>query len=345
MVDLPFAYGGPALAGHMRVTPEDFIVDEVLGYDADGVGEHMLLVVEKRGANTQWVARQLARFADVPIKAVGFAGLKDRHALTRQAFSVQLPGRTEPDWSALGVEGVRVLSSTLHRRKLKRGALAGNRFVLTIRDLIGDCAQAQVMLQTIAKRGVPNYFGAQRFGRFGDNVEQARAMFSGKRVKRSLRSILISAARAQLFNKVLAERVQRRCWDTPLDGEVWCLNGSHSWFGPERFDDSLRQRLGGGDIHPSGPMWGRGRLPTTGVAYDVEQTVADGEPALTRGLENERLEQARRPLRVQPRDMQWQRLDDRGLQLSFWLPAGAYATAVMRELLAGKSWNCENDEK
>src|SRR5262249_317226 len=163
-------------------------------------GEHVLLWVEKRGANTDWVARELAKFAGVPAVAVGYAGLKDRHAVTRQTFSVQLAGRPGPDWSTFPHAEGKVLAATRHSRKLKRGALRGNRFVLTLRDVQGDRTAAEQVLQQIAARGVPNYFGEQRFGREGDNVLQARAMFGGRRVERDKRSFLLSAARAQIFN-------------------------------------------------------------------------------------------------------------------------------------------------
>jgi tRNA pseudouridine13 synthase len=330
--ELPFAHGGPALAATLRATPGDFVVEEILGYGADGDGEHALLTVEKRGANTDWVARELARFAGVPPLAVGYAGLKDRHALTRQAFSVQLAGTPEPDWAAFPHEEVRVLASARHRRKLKRGALAGNRFVLVLRDVRGDRDRADAVLAALATRGVPNYFGEQRFGHGGGNVDRARAMFAGRRVDRATRSMLVSAARSQLFNAVLAERVQRDCWDTPLDGEIWCLSGSRSWFGPEAWTPALAQRLGSGDIHPSGPLWGRGAPPATGAAAALENAVAAAEPALVAGLVAAGLEQERRPLRLQPAGMAWRWLDSTALQLEFALPPGAYATVVVREL-------------
>ncbi|OHC47109.1 MAG: tRNA pseudouridine(13) synthase TruD, partial [Rhodanobacter sp. RIFOXYA1_FULL_67_6] len=218
---LPWAYGVPPLQARLRSTPEDFQVEEILGYDADGAGEHALLWVEKRGANTDWVARELAKFAGVPQVAVGYAGMKDRHALTRQTFSVQLAGKPDPDWSAFPHAEAKVLAVTRHSRKLKRGALRGNRFVLVLREVQGDRAMAEQVLAQIAARGVPNYYGEQRFGREGGNVAQARAMFGGRRVDRDKRSFLLSAARSQIFNSVLAVRVERGAWDSPLEGEIW----------------------------------------------------------------------------------------------------------------------------
>jgi tRNA pseudouridine13 synthase len=333
-LELPRAYGTPPLMAELRRTPDDFRVEEILGYDADGEGEHALLWVEKRGANTDWVARELARFAGVPPLNVGYAGLKDRHAVTRQGFTVQLAGKPDPDWSAFPHQEVNVLASTRHKRKLKRGALRGNRFVLVLRDAQGDRARVEWVLQSIAARGVPNYFGEQRFGREGGNVAQARAMFAGRRVDRDKRSILLSAARSHIFNAVLAARVERDAWDKPLDGEIWSLAGSRSWFGPEPFDATLAKRLAEGDIHPSGPLWGQGDLPTTAETGALEREIAASFADIAEGLVVARVDQERRPLRLMPKDLRWQWLDDASLELSFELPAGAYATVVVRELIA-----------
>jgi tRNA pseudouridine13 synthase len=335
---LPCAYGTPPLQAQMRSTSDDFRVEEVLGYDADGQGEHALLWVEKRGANTDWVARELAKFAGVAQVAVGYAGMKDRHAVTRQTFSVQLAGKPDPDWSTFPHAEVKVLAATRHSRKLKRGALRSNRFVLVLRQVQGDREAAERVLRQIAMRGVPNYYGEQRFGREGGNVAQARSMFAGRRVERDKRSFLLSAARSQIFNSVLAARVERDAWDKPLDGEIWALAGSRSWFGPEPFSDVLAERLARLDIHPSGPLWGQGELPSRGEAGALEQSIADGYSDLAAGLAAARMDQERRPLRLVPSDLKWRWLEDgdqepAALELSFELPAGAYATVVVRELV------------
>lgn len=332
MSELPHAFGNPPLTARMRVAPEDFQVEEILGYDADGAGEHALLWVEKRGANTDWVARELARFAGVPPVAVGYAGMKDRHAVTRQAFSVQLAGKPDPDWSAFPHAEVNVLAATRHSRKLKRGALRGNRFVLVLREVQGDRAVAEAVLTQIRTRGVPNYFGEQRFGREGGNVAQARAMFGGRRVDRDKRSMLLSAARSQIFNNVLAARVEGAAWDAPLPGDIWSLAGSRSWFGPEPFTPALAERLARADIHPSGPLWGQGEPPTTDQAGVIEREVAARDADLVAGLVAAKMDQERRALRMLPAELRWRWLADGALEVSFALPAGAYATVVLREL-------------
>lgn len=326
------AFGAAPLSAVLRAQPEDFQVVEQLGYRADGDGEHVLLTVRKRGLTTQQAAEALARHAGVKPLAVGYAGMKDRHAVTEQAFSVQLPGRAAPDWQTLSSDALRVLDHAPHRRKLKRGALKGNRFVIALRDVSGDREQAETVLESIRAQGVPNYFGAQRFGRYGDNVDQARAMFAGKRVQRKQRGILLSAARSHLFNAVLDERVREKSWSHAIEGEVYCLDGSRSWFGPEQLSDELAARLAKGDIHPSGPLWGRGILPTGSRAAAMEQNVADGYPDLVQGLVEARMDQDRRALRLLPKNLDWTWLADDALELRFSLPAGAYATTVIREL-------------
>jgi tRNA pseudouridine13 synthase len=331
--ELPFAHGTvPPLTARLRVAHEDFLVEEILGYDADGSGEHALLWVEKRGANTDWLARELAKFAGVPPLAVGYAGLKDRHAITRQAFTVQLAGKPDPDWSAFPHDNVKVLAATRHGRKLKRGALRGNRFVLTLREVQGERGRAEQALAAIAARGVPNYFGEQRFGREGGNLDQARAMFAGRRVDRDKRGFLLSAARSQIFNSVLAARVERGTWDAPLDGEIWSLAGSRSWFGPEPYSDLLAERLARGDIHPSGPLWGQGEPPAVGDAGALEREIAAAHADLAQGIAAARMDQERRPLRLLPKDLRWRWPAEDVLEMSFELPAGAYATVVAREV-------------
>ena len=330
--DLPYAYGAPPLAAILRATPDDFIVDEDLGFAADGVGEHIFLRVEKRGANTDFVARELARFAGVGIEAVSYAGLKDRHAVTRQTFSLHLPGKRDPDWGALAHPEFRVLESARHSRKLKRGALKGNAFQIVLRDVSGDRATADRLIQSIASHGVPNYFGEQRFGRGGANIERALGMFAGRRVQRHERSLLLSAARSHLFNCVLSARVERNDWNRPLDGEVWMLAGSHSIFGPEALTPDLIERHARGDIDPTGPLWGEGDLRSTAAVAELESAVATQHSALVTGLVANGLRQERRSLALRPRDLTARWLGERQLELSFHLGSGSYATAVLREL-------------
>ena len=336
---LPRAAGAAVLDARIRTTPEDFFVEELAGFEPSGSGEHLLLTVEKRGMNTAFAAKRIAQWAGVGEMAIGYAGMKDRHAVTRQRFSVHLPKRVAPDLDALqdgavAHDGLRVIDHHWHARKLPRGALAGNRFVLVLREVSGEREAIEARLQAIAASGVPNYFGEQRFGREGDNVANALAMFAGRRMRREQRSVLLSAARSELFNRVLAARVAAGTWNQPLDGEVWLLDGSRSVFGPEAFNDTLAERLAAFDIHPSGPLWGCGELRSRDAAAEVELAALAGDEAaaLRLGLEGAGLNQERRGLRLRPTALDWRWLDDGALELAFSLPAGAYATVVLAEL-------------
>jgi tRNA pseudouridine13 synthase len=332
--ELARAHGAPVLAARIRSTPEDFFVEELPAFEPSGAGEHLLLTVEKRGMNTAFAAKRIAEWAGVAESAIGYAGMKDRHALTRQRFSVWIPKKVAPDIDALQSDDLKVLEHAWHSRKLPRGALAGNRFVLVLRDVEGAREAIEQRLQAIAREGVPNYFGEQRFGRGGGNVQQAVAMFAGRRVKREERSMLLSAARSELFNRVLAARVEAGNWNAALEGEVWMLDGSRSVFGPEALTDALLARLEAFDIHPTGPLWGEGELRSTETAREVELAAMAGDTAsrLRTGLERADLKQERRALRLRPQDMAWRWLDDAVLELAFALPPGCYATTVMREL-------------
>ncbi len=326
------AHGAPVLAARMREAEEDFFVEEIDAFAASGAGEHLLLTVEKRGMNTLFAARRIARWAGVAESAIGYAGLKDRHAITRQRFSVWLPKKVAPVLEALDSDHLRVLAHAWHSRKLPRGALAGNRFVLRLRDVQGVRDAIETRLAAIAGSGVPNYFGEQRFGTAGDNVAQALAMFAGRRVRREERSLLLSAARSEIFNAVLGERVARGNWAAGIDGDVFMLEGSQSVFGPVDVDAGIDARLAAFDIHPTGPMWGRGPLRSIGEVQAIETEVAAAHVTLREGLEGAGLKQERRSLRLPVRGLAWTWLDEGSLELRFELPPGAYATVVLREL-------------
>lgn len=331
----------------MRSTPEDFQVDELPSFEPFGEGEHLLLTIRKRGQNTAYVAKQLAHWAGIAEMGVSYAGLKDRHAVTMQRFSVHLPKRIAPDLATLDDAQMQVVESTWHHRKLQRGALLGNRFVLTLRQVQGEREAIERRLRAIAARGIPNWFGEQRFGRDGGNVASALAMFGytqdadgtlapapKRRLRNDQRSILLSAARSSLFNRVLGARVEQGSWDIGLDGEAWMLDGSRSVFGPEPWSEVLAERLARFDIHPSGPLWGAGELRSTGQAAAVEQgALSDPQSEVLRqGLEAAGLKQERRALRLRPQGLDYRWPEAQTLQVEFALPPGCYATAVLWEL-------------
>jgi tRNA pseudouridine13 synthase len=329
---LPRAYGEAVLTAKFRASPEDFCVEELPAFEPAGQGEHLLLTIEKRGMNTAFAAKRVAQWAGIPEMGIGYAGMKDRHAVTRQRISVHLPKRVAPDIATLQSDDLRVLESHWHNRKLPRGALAGNRFVISLRDVQGEPTAIDARLANIRDHGLPNYFGEQRFGRDGDNVEAARRMFAGQRVKRDQRSIYLSAARSELFNAVLAARIADGNWSTGAEGEVWMLDGSHSVFGPEPSSAELSERAARLDIHPTGPLWGVGELRSTLVVRAIEEAAVAPLGDLRAGLEKADMKQERRALRVRVSGLHWDWPEDAVLQLNFVLAPGAYATGLLAEL-------------
>ena len=335
-MELPFAFAGPPARGTIRVTPEDFVVDEVTGITPTGAGEHAWLRIRKRNANTQWVAQRLAALAGVRAVAIGYAGLKDRRALTSQAFTVHLPGRPDPDWSALEGAEIEVLEVTRHQRKLQRGALRGNRFRLRVCDLDGDPALLAQRLGQTAERGVPNYFGPQRFGHGGGNLAAAAALLQGAVLAdRFQRGMAISAARAFLFNAVLAGRVAAGTWDVALPGDVVQLDGRRPLFRVEPDDGEIDARVRALAVHPTGPLPGcPGRTLEPGAeVLALEEAWLAPHGAWVDGLARLGVEAERRALRLRVRDLGWAVSGDT-LDLAFELPAGGFATTVLRECVA-----------
>lgn len=309
-------------------------MDEIPLLEPDGEGEHLLLQVEKRDSNTAWVAGVLARFAGVARMDVSYAGLKDRHAVTRQWFSIRLSGRPEPDWSTLDIPGVRILQSARHSRKLRVGALKGNRFRIRVREFDGDEAALGATLERLAAEGMPNYYGEQRFGADDANLTSARALFDGelKRVKREQRGFYLSAVRSMLFNRVLAARVSAGNWNRPLAGERMMLDGTRSSFLLEKVDDEILRRHREMDIHTTGPLWGRGRSLVAAEVEELEAAVLESEQFWCEGLERFGLQMERRALRVPVSGLHWSREADL-LELDFTLPKGCFATTLLAECI------------
>jgi len=314
------AYGAPLFPAVIRSQPDEFDVTEELGFEFSGDGEHDLLFVEKTGANTEWVSRQLAGHANVPARDVGYAGLKDRHAMTRQWFSV--PRWHAPDWDRLEADGVRVLDQQRHNRKLRRGAHKGNRFRIRLRGPAGDTRAMDERLEIIGSEGVPNYFGEQRFGRGGSNVALADAWSEGKRLPRHKRSIAISAARSYLFNLILDRRVQEKTWNRIVPGDIANLDGTGSVFQVDEVDDDLVRRCKEMDIHPAGPLFGDGTSAPCPSADHARWLQA---------LANARVKGANRSLRLRVNDLAWSVASD-SLLLEFALGRGGFATSVLREV-------------
>jgi tRNA pseudouridine13 synthase len=259
--------------------------------------------------------------------------LKDRPAVTTQWFSVWLPGKADPDWAQFETDSTKVLQAVRHARKLKRGVLSGNSFKLLIRDWQGDQGKTCQQLELIKANGIANYFGSQRFGNEGQNVGKALAMFEGAKAGREQRSIYLSAARSYLFNLVLAERVTMANWNQPITGDTYQFDLSHSCFQSGQPDAEIMRRLAAKEIHPTGALWGRGNTDVSADALAIEQAVIDKHPLLAQGLMANAVDRDRRALRVNVQGLQWRFVDGETLELDFTLPAGSYATSVLREII------------
>lgn len=333
-LDPPRAYGAPSAAAVVRSVAADFLVEEDLGFAPAGSGSHLLLKVRKTDANTAWVARQLARSAGCQPRDVGYAGLKDRRAVAVQWFSVPRP-RSEPDWLAVRGEGFEVLEAHAHTRKLPRGALSGNLFTVRLRAVDGDGAQLDAALAPriaiIAARGVPNYFGPQRFGRDGGNLAHP-GLARPAGLPSAERGLLLSAARSVVFNAVLAARATANSWEHLEAGDLAGLDGRGSFFAVEVPDESLVARCARLEIHPTGPMWGAGQPQSGAAVHALETAVAARFPAQCELCVAAGMAQERRSLRLRVAELTREAEPD-AVVLRFRLARGGFATAVLRELV------------
>ncbi len=327
-----YLYGKPSSTALLRVEMNDFKVFEVLPFEPCGEGEHLFIYLRKIGANTNYVARELAKYFKVKENLVSYAGLKDRFAVTEQWFGVHLPGKKVYDLSDLNIEGVEVLSAKRHNKKLRIGSLSGNRFVLLLRNVSHIKALTE-RWQKIIEAGVPNYFGEQRFGIDGGNLPKALALFAGSKVKdKKKRGMYLSAARSYLFNQVVSERIATQTFTRLLAGDVCMLSGTQSVFKTPEITAELTRRLSEQDVDITAPMWGAGDLMTEHDALILEQHIAQQQPEICVGLPRFGLKQERRRIRLSISNTEIG-VDGENVSLSFFLPAGCYATTVLRELV------------
>jgi len=323
---LPRALGGPPVTGVIRNSAADFIVTEDLSFRLSGAGEHLYLRIRKTGQNTRWIAKQLAGRLGLPIRAVGFAGLKDRHAVTEQWFSLYLPGRPDPESHELDIEGVELLECCRHTSKLRIGALAGNRFRIVVRGLQGSLPALETRLEAARAGRLPNFFGAQRFGRDGRNVDLLSMPVRKRSRSRDATSFGLSAIRSALFNGYLAERIDDDTWDRPLPGEILYCDST----GRYRHVDNMHD--GDGSAHPTGLLWGPGQNQATSETLQREHEYFGRFPDPTALLAAYDVRMMRRPLGLRALELAWH-LNGDVLELRFQLRRGQYATAVLREIV------------
>ncbi|GJL80713.1 MAG: tRNA pseudouridine synthase D [marine bacterium B5-7] len=330
---------GPALgSATFKNFPEDFKVEEVLGFKPSGDGVHRLLKVKKNGWNSADVARHLARLIGCRDMDVGYCGQKDRHAETTQYFSIPATTLCEEalsvaDWP----NGIELISIDIHHRKLKRGYHRGNRFVIRLRDVDVSADQVDERLDTLRVNGFANYFGSQRFGRDGRNHERGRRWLDSdvtRRVPRSSRtrrSMEISALRSMLFNAVLADRLAGGDWLKARPGDLLILDGSNSLFEAVEPIAPLAERITIGDLHPSGPLWGEpGKL--SAAVIERERTILQQFANDLTRFESQRFPMERRPLRAFAEDLQWTWLKQDEIEIAFTLAGGCFATEFLADV-------------
>ena len=333
--ELTWLHGKPQGQGILKANPEDFVVVEDLGFAPDGEGEHLLVRILKTDCNTRFVADALAKFLKIHAREVSFAGQKDKHAVTEQWLCARLPGKEMPDLSKFQLEGCQVLEYARHKRKLRLGALKGNQFTLILRE-ISDRDDVERRLQAVAAQGVPNYFGAQRFGIGGSNLLGAlRWAESGAPLRdRNKRSFWLSAARSGLFNQQVSIRLKKPEFNQVVDGDALQLAGRGSWFvatSEERMQ--LQERVDNRELLITAALPGSGEWGSQREALAAEQAAVAEETPLQALLVREKVEAARRAMLLYPQQMSWNWWDDVTVELRFWLPAGSFATSVVRELI------------
>lgn len=365
---LPQPVKPPLAQASYKTHATDFIVNEVLPLEFTNDGEHLWLHIQKSGVNTAYLAKLLSEWADIPLRDVGYSGLKDRHAVTTQWFSLRIPKKQLPttEFAPEDIgdnESVTIFAQHWHNKKLNRGTHRANEFIITLRNV--QCEELvtrtpeqtrlakqhlEQHLKTISETGVPNYFGPQRFGREGNNVREALALFARpprearpqpkkskrKRAPREQNTMELSAARSLIFNEILAARVRDGSWNQGLAGEVFNLDGSGSIFTSEEIDDTLRARLNSGDIHPTGVLWGTDNNKVSATAATIENSTVQNNPLLSQlatGLEKRDIKAQRRALRLPIEALSWHWDDEETLVLSFTLTTGSFATSVLASVV------------
>jgi tRNA pseudouridine13 synthase len=339
LADLAYLYGRPKSEATIKARPDCFVVIEDLGFVPDGEGEHLFIRIRKTGENTRFVANELAKACGVKSKDVGWAGLKDRHAVTEQWFSVYLPTGKTPDFSPFlfRYPQIEILDVSRHCKKLRPGELQRNTFHIRLTDVSeSDDVIARIeKLQSNAS--VPNYFGPQRFGKLGHNIDEARRWGrENVRIRnQTQRSLYLSAARSWIFNQIVSQRIEARCFDHFIEGDIALMGQEQQVVCEDEFA-VWEQKLSQGEAFISAALAGDNALPTQHHALALEQVMLDKEPDLMKLIRGNRMRHERRRISLQPQQLTWQ-YKENDIVMDFSLDAGCYATSILRELVKTRS--------
>lgn len=331
---LAYLNGKPTATGKIKSKAEHFQVNEILGYEFAGSGEHLMVRIRKSGENTSFVANELAKACGVKSKDVSWAGLKDRHAVTEQWLSVHLPKGETPDFSEFLAQypSIEILETTRHNKKLRPGELAGNHFTVTLSE-VSDVEDVLKRLESISQTGVPNYFGSQRFGNQGNNLDEARR-WGRENVRtrnQNKRSLLLSAARSWIFNNILSARIEQGLFDQVVEGDIIDTASGQLLVDAEHIQSTAEQVVKG-SAALTAAMAGDNQLPTQARALELEQPHLDNEPDLMALIRGNRMRHDRRTISLKAQDLTWS-TDADSVTLKFSLDAGCFATAIVRELI------------
>jgi tRNA pseudouridine13 synthase len=325
----------PGIGGRIKTAPEDFEVEEIPAYSPCGTGDFLYLWVEKRSLGAEYFVRQIARRLDIQAGEVGCAGLKDRHAVTRQWVSV--PAAAEPCLSGLEGDGIRVLSVSRHGNKLRPGHLRGNRFRILVRGAVAGAASLlPPLLAAVRAEGLPNFYGAQRFGKDGETVRTGMDLLAGKRPRRIspfLRKLSLSAAQSALFNHYVGERMRAGLLRRVLAGDVMAKWPFGGMFVAQ--DVPVEQaRLEAREIIPAGPMFGKKMFAAAGEAAERERAVLRDSGLSVEAFRGfGKLLSGTRRYTFAYMDDLIAIVEPEGVRLTFTLPSGSYATVLLRELM------------
>ena len=333
---LLYPYGAPEISGVIKSEVADFKVDETLGFEPSGEGEHLFLQIEKTGLSTHELIDQVAIDFNIKPRDVGYSGLKDKHAVTRQWLSLHLAGQMQsmkiPESSAY-----KILSQGWHTRKLKPGSHRSNCFEVLIREVDSFDGTAQQQLDLIREKGMANYFGQQRFGRSDDNVSRALQVFANARKTRKLsrtrKGIYLSALRSELFNQILSARIKNDIWNKPAEGDVFMLSGSQSIF-QEAITDEILERFSQFDISSTASLFGEGENRLKLQALQIEQTVFEENVEICDCLLRLKARLHRRPIRIQVKNLEVDyQSADKLINIKAELPRGSYFTSLLNHFV------------
>lgn len=328
-------YGVPQAQGKLKQLPEDFIVHEQLGFELTGQGEHLFIEVEKKQLTTFQLIDIIARHCSVPARQIGYSGLKDKQAVTRQWLSIQLPGLKQPPLIPDG-DHYRILRSSWHDKKLRVGVHRHNDFEIVVRDFSGDPAELASRIASVKSSGFANYFGEQRFGSNQDNVAQALKVLSNrhksKRLSRQKKSLYLSALRSEVFNRILSHRIEQQVWSQPVAGDLFILSGSQSMFSEPLNDDLLRryQEL---DLHCAISLVGEGESRISAVAGELEEQVIAASDEIIQALKPHKVKRAFRANRAIAYGLELAFLQPSVLCIKVRLERGVFFTSLLDHLI------------